>query len=145
MSTWGFSGSREGMTPAQLVVVKGLLKAEVPTALHHGGCRGADEQLHLLTYLLLPDCQLVVHPASNVSAGDRMDPGTLRMAPAYVHPAKPALERNADIVAACNRFVAAPGQEQEQLRSGTWATIRRAQRFDYQRTIVLPSGRFLIS
>ena len=57
-----------------------------------------------------------------------------------MHPAKDYLVRNHDIVDVCDVLVATPGQKEEQIRSGTWATIRYARKIRKQIIIVYPDG-----
>lgn len=52
----------------------------------------------------------------------------------------PYLQRNKVIVDRCGVLVAAPGEAQEQLRSGTWSTIRYARRVGRPVIMVLPDG-----
>jgi predicted Rossmann fold nucleotide-binding protein DprA/Smf involved in DNA uptake len=53
---------------------------------------------------------------------------------------RPYLVRNRDIVDVCNLLLATPGGTVEQLRSGTWATIRYARRIGRPVWIVFPNG-----
>jgi hypothetical protein len=52
----------------------------------------------------------------------------------------PPLQRNDVIVKSCQVLTACPGEEHEILRSGTWATVRRAMK---EKLVVIfyPSGR----
>jgi predicted Rossmann fold nucleotide-binding protein DprA/Smf involved in DNA uptake len=45
----------------------------------------------------------------------------------YTQP-KSYLERNKDIVNSCEQLIACPLTQEEELRSGTWATIRYARK-----------------
>jgi len=117
----GFTGTRTGMTPRQVAEVQVFLAANrqrIEEA-HHGDCVGADAQFHLMCR----DMQIpvVLHPS------------TLTAQRAYSqecaasHPPLAPLERNRRIVDASTVLLAAPRNEHEELRSGTWATIRYAR------------------
>jgi hypothetical protein len=60
--------------------------------------------------------------------------------PGSLWPPKPPLERNGDIVAECDFLIAAPAEDRDQVRSGTWATIREARRQGRPVVLVLPNG-----
>ena len=98
----GFTGTRRGMSPRQLDDLRTYLRNRMGT-LHHGDAVGADRQAEEI--------------ASSYG---------------YVIRAYPAvrgheLERNRVIVAACDLLIAAPYEDDEILRSGTWATVRYAR------------------
>jgi predicted Rossmann fold nucleotide-binding protein DprA/Smf involved in DNA uptake len=50
------------------------------------------------------------------------------------------LDRNHDIVGACDVLIAAPRQPKEIRRSGTWATVRYADQFGRVIALVVPDG-----
>lgn len=54
------------------------------------------------------------------------------------YPVKPPLKRNYDIVDACDILLAAPRTLTEELRSGTWATIRYARKTGKKYLILAP-------
>lgn len=56
-----------------------------------------------------------------------------------VHPPAPPLVRNERIVLACDRIVACP-RGAEELRSGTWATVRKAREHGKHTLIIWPDG-----
>lgn len=98
----GFTGTRKGMSERQRRALKSLLRDRRYISLHHGGAIGADVEAAALARLTRgPDFPIICHPAGS-------DP----------------LGRNRRIVAACDVLVAAPDSNIEQLRSGTWATVR---------------------
>jgi hypothetical protein len=57
--------------------------------------------------------------------------------------AKPYLSRNKDIVLETELLIATPGEEEEQIRSGTWSTVRYARSLKRMINIVLPDGRVI--
>jgi len=56
-------------------------------------------------------------------------------------PIKRPLERNSDIVADSDLLLATPRFYEEELRSGTWATVRRARKANKPLIIVWPNGK----
>lgn len=126
----GFTGTQSGLTPHQLCELQHLLlNLRVCGAryFHHGDCVGADAEAHDvakgLGYLV------VLHPPDDDSrrafkAGDEL------RAPA------PYLTRNREIVAQCDVLLAAPATRAERRRSGTWSTVRYAERVG-RRTVKL--------
>lgn len=128
----GFTGTRKGMTEAQCNTVRDwLYKLATPGSwLHHGCATGADTTAHAMAL----DCGMCVHgwpgPNPNTELG-RFAAISARM---------PPLVRNLKIVEACDLLIAAPFEEVEQRRGGTWSTIRAARRRNMPVVIVLPDG-----
>ena len=121
MSIVGFTGTRKGMSPHQKWVLSQYLAPD--DEFHHGDCVGADAEAHDMAARL--GCRIVIHPC------------TLRAQRAFkkgdtVFPPLPPLERNKIIVDQCEVLCAAPATDEEELRSGTWATIRYARRIGRQ-------------
>ncbi|MCI0564350.1 MAG: hypothetical protein MN733_38245 [Nitrososphaera sp.] len=119
----GFTGTQEGMTLWQKEKLEGLLVEllhEGGEYFHHGDCTGADAQAHDIALGL--GYKVVLHPPENPIKRAWCESAIVVMAP------EPYLERNQKIVDACDPMIAAPKEEQEQLRSGTWSTVRRAQK-----------------
>jgi hypothetical protein len=56
---------------------------------------------------------------------------------------KPYLVRNHDMVDQSEFLIGTPGEEQEVLRSGTWATIRYARKLKRPILIILPKGKLV--
>jgi hypothetical protein len=126
----GFTGTSRGMTQAQQDVVSALLAAE-GTELHHGDCLGADAQAHDLAEQL--GVGTVIHPPTDpklraFKVGDE------------VRACRPYLQRNHDIVRETQLLIATPRTEHEELRSGTWATVRFARRLGRPIRLVMPDG-----
>ncbi len=89
--------------------------------LHHGDCIEGDEQAHSIALLI--GYEVEIHPPINPKARAWCKGARI------VHPAKPYIERNHDIVDASSQMFAAPfGEEASEPRSGTWATVRYARR-----------------
>lgn len=133
MTIVGFTGTREAMFNSQNWALMETLQTlrTVSSELHHGGCKGADEVAHNLAMKL--GFKIEVHPS------DLAGYQGLRAFASKVHPAKPALKRNHDIVSACDVLVAVV-KGPEELRSGTWATIRYARKAKKPIIIIWPFG-----
>lgn len=118
----GFSGTRNGMNEYQKKLLTEILtrlsaKGDAKIVLHHGDCIGADEEAHYIAKEL--GIEIHIHPPK-----ERKYRAFLSGAALY--PEKSYLTRNHDIVNSTQRLYAAPSQDYEILRSGTWATIRYA-------------------
>ena len=128
----GFTGTREGMTLAQIVTVDMLTMTNFHTV-HHGDCLGADADMHLIAR---SNQQWIIgHPPS--------DP-KLR---AYCEfdemlPEKAYLTRNRDIVNSCSVLLACPKESEEQPKGGTWYTVGYARTKKKPIIIVWPDGEF---
>lgn len=130
------------MTTAQVVTIDGLLwnlggpaapevRRLVAAHAHSGDCVGGDAQFHALA--VKHGLWTVGHPPL-----DRV----LRAFCEYDEERSPTdpLVRNSAIVEECTVVFAAPKTPVEQVRSGTWATIRRARLLDKPMLVVLPGG-----
>lgn len=129
----GFTGTQYGMTEAQETTLQRLL-TELPNAphvLHHGDCVGADEQAHMIAGQL--GFTTMGHPPVNESKRAFTVCTGWRQAKEY-------LVRNRDIVGECEVVFATPAQAGEQLRSGTWATVRYARLLHRPVHIIAPDG-----
>lgn len=116
----GFTGTRAGTTPAQYKALGAYLKETFRTfpgvELHNGLCLGADEQCVELAY---GHCRIVGHPGDlpymvSEKAKSQCD---------EVRDVFPNLVRNRHIVLETAVLLACPAGPEE-VRSGTWATIR---------------------
>lgn len=117
----GFTGTSRGMTLVQKTMFTNLLARLCPKAFHHGDCIGADAEAHALVREHCPRCIIEIHPPIDPKARAFCQGGT-------VWPLKPYLERNKAIVFHCDELAAAPLTRVEELRSGTWSTVRYARK-----------------
>ena len=115
----GFSGTEKGMTLEQKQTFANLLDLLDVTELHHGDCIGADEEAHEIAKS--KGIRIVIHPP--IDSKKR----AYCKGASEVREVKDYLRRNHDIVdEGDGALIAAPLQEKEILRSGTWATVRYA-------------------
>jgi hypothetical protein len=119
----GFTGSRDGMSEARLDDLKAAMSAASDWGrfvFHHGDCVGSDAQAHAVAREL--GAWIVAHPAYPIA-----HPMRANCAADVVMPISAPLKRNAVIVAAADKMIAAPAGPEVQ-RSGTWTTVRMARR-----------------
>lgn len=129
----GFTGTQRGMTGYQRAQVINIFSSYDPesTAVHLGDCIGADKEAHGIADKL--HMWLFGHPPINNSKRAFCKYH-------FIAEAKEYIERNHDIVDASDLLVATPGESVEQLRSGTWATIRYGRKMSLEGIVVLPDG-----
>lgn len=129
----GFTGTRLGMTGAQIEQVDQLLLDDMMTdCAHHGDCIGADDQFHNLAKL--NNLKTHGHPPLNLSKRAFCEFDTSEEEKEY-------LDRDRDIVDAVDWMIACPGGFKEELKSGTWYTIRYARKVNRPGWIVWPDGK----
>jgi hypothetical protein len=132
----GFTGTREGCTPAQGGALARLICDMPITEFHHGCCLGADtEAVTHVTYHHV-GVQVTAHPCSLRAFFSQR---AYRLSNAFCD-VKPPLDRNHDIVDACEVLIACPKESAEVLRSGTWATVRYARKKGLRVVLILPDG-----
>lgn len=126
-SKYGFTGARSGLNDIQKDKITKLLKEDIQNGkkieIHHGDCVGADTDFHNICKNLSMDIKIIIHPPSN---------NTMRSfcISENIHRQKSYLDRNKDIVNDSDILIACPFNDIEQLRSGTWATIRYAKKIN---------------
>jgi hypothetical protein len=90
----------------------------------------------VLAYAFDPEIAFVLHPPTETGLVQRCHIGRItRIDP------EPYLVRNRRIVDTCDVLLGAPAEEQEQVRGGTWSTVRYARAQGKTVYVVLPSGR----
>lgn len=138
----GFTGTQKGMSKEQYHVISTLLDDTMDTAgvekVHHGMCVGADLAFHDLCRV--KGLYIVGHPgvSKNGTPWNRAVCDVDEIEPEY-----PYLERNQHIVDACHLLIATPKEKQEELRSGTWATVRRARTAGKPLLVIDPNGTII--
>lgn len=114
----GFTGTRDGMSKAQSDRLRWRLLMLNPTEFHHGDCIGADDEAACIAQSL--GITVIAHPCDIAHMRARHPSN-------FVFPEAPPLVRNRNIVDCCHLLLVAPRRNQEELRSGTWATWRYAR------------------
>lgn len=135
----GFTGTQKGMTPAQILRLDSELfkiRHQHPNKdlwFHHGDCIGADEESH--TIAIANGYLIHIHPPCKTDKQAHCK-GYDKISEPYEY-----LTRNDHIVIVSSIIFATPAEAVEQKRSGTWYTIRRAQK-DARKSlyIILPDG-----
>lgn len=129
---YGFTGTQEGATDAQLQTATSLLLDFGIQIIHHGGCKGADTQMHAIA--LKYECYIHLHP------GPAFNIATDCLGADIVYEPLPNLKRNLVIAKMIDRLIATPKTAREIQRSGTWATIRYARKLKREIWIIKPDG-----
>lgn len=127
----GFSGTQYGMTDLQREAFLRVIDWREVAEFHHGDCIGADSDAHDIV-LDIGNIPIYIHPP--ILSGKRAFCNFAK----YRFEEKPYLARNKDIVDMCHLLVACPKGLKEELRSGTWATIRYAQKMGKPVVILAP-------
>lgn len=125
----GYTGTQIGMSARQKMGLRThLLLAEPDSEFHHGDCIGGDQEAHDIALEL--GLRIVLHPPINKSKRAFCKGATQMLEP------KDYIPRNHDIVDAAQLLIAAPKMNDEELRSGTWATVRYARKTGKQRLLL---------
>jgi hypothetical protein len=130
----GMTGSRNGITNEALQTLTTFIDINLTEIIevHHGDCIGADKIFHDICFT--KNFKIVIHPPKN---------NTMRAfcKSEFILPAKEYLERNRNIVDSSDILIAFPATETEELRSGTWATIRYARKQNKKIIIINTNGK----
>lgn len=134
----GFTGSQNGLTSEQSSTLRSLLTpwASDPEgkSVHHGDCIGADAEFHDIIVSLSDVIAIKKYPCNITSKRAHCVGGHNVCEPL------PPLDRNSPIVRAGGILIACPSSRKEVLRSGTWATIRRARKSFRDILYIYPDG-----
>jgi hypothetical protein len=143
MIVFGFTGTQQGMTSAQMRAFRQLMKQFLAERYeynsircHHGLCIGADAQAHDIVRRYF-DSTIVGHPPIDTKKMVKLHCDELREPKDYI-------ARNHDIVDETPQLVAAPHSKFEKNRSGTWATVRYARKLKRPIYIIQPSGNIVM-
>lgn len=138
----GITGTRGGMTGPQREQLPFVVSA-LPERLIHGGAVGVDETVDSFVAPLYRDrfsSYIEVYPGSLDRHAYWCDPNRTFRDIRHVWAVTDPLRRNRAIVSKSDHLLAFPATVEEQLRSGTWATIRYARAAGKPITIVRPDG-----
>jgi len=137
----GFTGSQSGLTVLQSNKLETLIAHLKPVEAHHGGCIGADDSFHQCC--LKFEIRVHLHPGCD-KFGNKPKVGKWTEEDkciVVINETKWYLERNMDIVDACNILIACPKGPEER-RSGTWSTVRYAKKSKKNIIILYPDGTY---
>jgi len=117
----GFTGTQIGMSDHQKEQFVLKLYDLGVTEFHHGDCIGADEEAHDIVREFFPDVKIHIHPPKYENkrafkVGDVM------------YAQDDYIPRDRKIVDSTEFLIGAPKSNKEELRSGTWTTIRHARK-----------------
>lgn len=132
IETIAVTGTREGMTLEQRKAFRKLLASLAVTTFIHGDCIGADEQMHNIAMKL--ELDIKIRPANLPKYRAYCEGGEV-----IAKPEEP-LSRNRKMVDQAKALIACPKDLKPELRSGTWSTVRYAQKTDCLYWIVYPDG-----
>jgi len=135
----GFTGTRNGMTTEQKADLRALLlllRTEGCQEFHHGDAIGADEQAACIAKDV--GFFIVCHPGYPPNHPEETKYRAFTTFNDEVRDPKPLIARDRDIVDETERMVAAPVSEDEEIRSGTWTTVRYARKQGREVTILNP-------
>jgi hypothetical protein len=137
----GFSGTQEGMTPAQKKTFRFFIEfinqcIPGPHEFHHGDCIGADDDAHKVVRQY--KYTITGHPPVKPDKRAYCDFDT-------VLPEKEYLKRNRDIAKAADIMIVTPKEFKERQRgSGTWASYRYAHQEGCTVITIWPDGNHRI-
>ncbi len=134
MTVLSFTGTRRGLTHEQRSALGRLLVEIDPSIAAHGDCVGADAEFHDLAAEMA--ITIWLFPGDDPRQRAFCAKGLITM---QAEPAPP-LDRNRVIVDNGEALVACPGGRHEEMRSGTWATVRYARKRGKKLWIVWPDG-----
>ena len=131
MSAIASARSRDGLNEKQKAEIINLLQKDLDDGFKiqvtHGDCVGADNDFHNICRSLKPSIKNEADILIHIRPGGTTNNNFRAFCKGDFHYyAKPFLERNKDIVNNCDILLACPRSNVEELRSGTWATIRYA-------------------
>lgn len=106
---------------------------------HHGCCIGADYQAVALVKELT-EMVIVARPGCNANRRSPKMSYRARNLSDHEMDMMPYLERNVLIVEESDLIIGAPRSKVEELRSGTWATIRACRKREKAVMIIWPDG-----
>lgn len=129
MTSLGFTGTRLGPSPKQIIQVENWLIEFMPTEVHHGDCMGCDEWFHKTVRQPV----IHVHPPRKAKYRAYCEGDVMHEPDTY-------LRRNQKIVDASDVLIAVPYTAREVRRSGTWSTVRMAEKKEIPIYIAYPNG-----
>jgi len=128
MIKYGFTGTRSGMTDEQknklIILLTDKINNNNCLEFHHGDCIGADKDFHDIISNLdnfKQNIKIIIHPPINNKLRAYCNSSNIRIPTTY-------LQRNKNIINETDILIGCPYSNKEQVRSGTWSTIRYAKK-----------------
>lgn len=122
----GFTGNRYGLNQSQIEEIKKIIESHDNIIVSHGDCVGSDTEFHniCVSYKEQFNKNISIHiyPSFNpvMRAFNKGD---------VIMKEKQYLQRNLDIINNSDMLIACPVDKNvEEMRSGTWVTIRHAKK-----------------
>lgn len=134
----GFTGTRNGMTYEQKRAICECLELYLELGyreVHHGMCIGADADFHELA----ASYSFIIHGHPGVNRSGKCNTRA-DLKGLFIYKEEPFIVRDKHIVNQSTLLMATPATPIEELRSGTWATIRYARMVRKFIIIVNPDG-----
>jgi hypothetical protein len=131
----GFTGTRGNLTAYQISFIVDVLRYQQPEEVHHGDCVGADSLFHALCEASEYVKRIVIHPPT-----DDKHRAFCKGAKVQLLDPLSYIARNHAIVDAAEVMLAAPSTDNEELRSGTWATVRYSLKKKRKTMLLQPNG-----
>lgn len=132
------TGTQRGITFAQHQAVRRFLaRYQRIEEFHSGACIGADYAVNNIVARRVPGVELHLWPCT-IRSKQAIGPCHVR------HAEREPMDRNQEMVNRCQILLAFPGEREEVLRSGTWATIRRARKAFKTIVYFFPDGTISI-
>lgn len=131
------TGTREGVTEDQFNAITKMLPAlftRYGKIFRHGDCIGVDSDVATIVESNHNDVEIFNHPPLNPKYRAYHLAGKILPEKAY-------LIRDHEMVDLSDFTIGVPKAMHEELRSGTWATIRYARKVKRNHIIVWPDGR----
>lgn len=143
----GFTGTHHGMDDFQkesvALLFTQLLREYDEIELHHGDCIGADAQAATILNDLRHSqtrcrVRIIAHPGFPPNHPKETKFRAFTDFNDEVRELKPFIGRDHDIVDETEEMVATPVTEDEEVRSGTWTSVRYARKQDRKVTVLNP-------
>jgi hypothetical protein len=131
MNSIAFTGTSRLQNPAKAhALIYETILALALTArvdeFHSGGAYGADTKAAIIAHALYPEAAHILHVPYGCYWNERLTDLVKFDEVRYITDGY--MKRNDSLVASASRLIAFPKTADEELRSGTWATIRRARK-----------------
>lgn len=143
MTTIGFTGTRNGMTPEQRAAVVNLMESHKPKTVVHGACVGADTDFVEIARKY--QCVVVARPGHGRNGDTAFQSARAIELSDVVHEPQQFPARNRAIVKEATMIIACPPSKPLLDRGGTVMTINFARKAKKSISIVYPDGSLEIS